>query len=213
MALIDRVYARNPDGYVVTDNGDVTEPAWFTIVRKCLAIAFFLGIVLTFAGLWLDFVPTEGWASKGLRFSLSCAVLLTGAYYWACYTGKINLQKHRRTTNISMLIVGIPCFAFGLLWISVVHAIPGLLTMQAGTPHTETAIFKKVHSTARRECDHQVTSDVLGRAFPNHMCISASKFRQLPDTAFEAVFHGKTTSFGFYIQRVGDPVGAIAHDR
>jgi hypothetical protein len=171
-----------------------------TRAQRFSAHVLLAAALLSFYGLWTEFVPSAFGASCGLWLSWVTTLPLS-LFLWRGYsTGKILWGRRPKwLINRLLCLAAIPIMIFGLVWVITVRAVPDLLTRIVETQTSTNMILHASHEWRRHSCDYQLRGNQL--SFPGYICVSPSQFNQFPEYG-EVTLSGLTTTFGMHVSHV-----------
>lgn len=171
-------------------------------IRKLATHSMMCSLALCAYGWWADFIPSSDWMHQGFYLSIVSAVVMTVFLYWGYGTGRLEMNRGSSKPNKICALIILPFFIFGFFWLILIHGLADLITLSIGSFHRETVILVKEHSVSRRSCHYRLNGEALNRALPNYICVSGSFYDALPAGSVSITLEGKSTFFGFHIQRI-----------
>ena len=172
-----------------------------SVARKRLLKSLLVLMAFSLYGYWTDFIPSRIWANLGLTFSLVFVTILSVIIYWASLSGRLKASAKMSGLKKSIGFLALPFFLFAMFWLSLVQALPSLVTQIMGLPHTEIVLMHTSHHYSRRSCDYRLVGKRLDSAFPNYLCISETNYQSLPKDNLAIKLEGETSFFGFRIRK------------
>jgi len=163
------------------------DPSRFVVAS---VLALLAATVLFAHGWYADFVPSAAMTQGAFWFGPALAVVLWAALYWADRRDLVSVLGFQ-------MLLGPPLFA-ALATVGLVHGAADLVTAVAGKPSSlELKLAKERASTSR--CSRRLVGDPVHRAYPGHLCISASAWERAGDPA-HVILEGKETILGFRVE-------------
>lgn len=172
-----------------------------SVARKRMLHGLLVLIALTIYGFVTEFIPSRIWANLGLVFSVLLTIVFSVSIYWALFSGRLKESAKMPVLSRWIAFLSLPLFLFAMFWLSLLQALPSLVTQIIGLPHTEIAMMQTIHNYSRRSCDYRLVGKRLDSAFPNYLCITETTYQSLPKDKLAIKLQGETSFFGFRIRR------------
>lgn len=169
--------------------------------RVSVISIFYICAALWLYGWWVDFIPSEAWASTGIYASISLTVIYYPVFYFLATTQNPIIKIFKSNVGrVFQFCILAPSFIF-VFWGALVHGAADLITQAVGKPKTIEAELSKVHRASRRSCDYRLEGYAIQSAMPNHICISRKYFNEIPEQV-NVSLQGKATFLGFHVNNV-----------